>query len=137
MTDALRVPNGFIFPILASLLVLCTGMLRGQDTKYPPKNQLIPAPECVSVKGMRELGEAIPRAPTPCTELTRPPMQNGLVNDFLMSGSGNSQRRVTTAESTSGAMNGEPLQFRFPTTDERFERRMMWMLILRGRARSV
>jgi gamma-glutamyl hercynylcysteine S-oxide synthase len=60
MTDALRVPYGFIFPALAALLA-CAGPLRGQDTKYPPKNQLIPAPECLAVKGAWEGGS------TPCT----------------------------------------------------------------------
>ena len=46
---------------MAAFFVTCAAMLQGQDTKYPPKNQLIPAPECLAVKGAWEGGS------TPCT----------------------------------------------------------------------
>src|SRR2546421_445702 len=44
-----------------ALLLFCTGLLQAQDTHYPPKNQLIPAPECLTQNAVREGGF------TPCT----------------------------------------------------------------------
>ena len=61
MTDAVRARSVFGFPAMAAFFVTCAAMLQGQDTKYPPKNQLIPAPECLAVKGAWEGGS------TPCT----------------------------------------------------------------------
>jgi iron(II)-dependent oxidoreductase len=61
MPEAIRVPSLFMFPAVPALFVLCAGLLPAQDTKYPPKGQLIPAPDCFSLKGAWEGGSS------PCT----------------------------------------------------------------------
>jgi formylglycine-generating enzyme required for sulfatase activity len=47
-----------------ALLAVCTGVLTAQDTKYPPKGQLIPAPDCLTLTAAWEGGS------TPCTATT-------------------------------------------------------------------
>lgn len=62
MPEPIRVPSLFMFPAVPALFVLCAGLLPAQDTKYPPKGQLIPAPDCFSLKGAWEGGSALAHA---------------------------------------------------------------------------
>ena len=49
------------FSIGVLILLLCEAVLPAQDSNFPPKNQQIPAPGCLVMKGLWEGGY------TPCT----------------------------------------------------------------------
>src|SRR5689334_4349043 len=64
MIQATRVPGCFVFRGVVALVISCGGLMRGQDTNYPPKGQLIPAPDCLSLKAAWQGGSS------PCTAAT-------------------------------------------------------------------
>jgi gamma-glutamyl hercynylcysteine S-oxide synthase len=64
MTQTTRVPGWFLCRGVVALLISCGGLIRGQDTNYPPKGQLIPAPDCLSLKAAWQGGSS------PCTAAT-------------------------------------------------------------------
>jgi gamma-glutamyl hercynylcysteine S-oxide synthase len=61
MTQPTRVPCWFLFRGAFALVISCGGLLQAQDTNYPPKGQVIPGPDCLSLKAAWQGGS------NPCT----------------------------------------------------------------------